>query len=146
MSADETGEARGGNVLSGLLSPLRLPERVITGLEKLTGDVGSIRVDVHRVREQTEPLGDILPALDRLEHALGARLDSLHETIEALEGNESHLNKTVQQLVHELSAMHNTLHGLQDSVKRVTDRLPDQEDDDKRGPLKVARDVLTGND
>lgn len=61
----------------------------------------------------------------------------------ALESEESYLNKTVTGLVGELSDMHQTIHGLRADVERVTDRLPDAEED-KRGPLKVARDVLSG--
>lgn len=133
-------------MVAGLLAPLRLPERAIRALESLAGagaDIAAIREEVTATRKQTEPLAELMPAIARLENNLGSRLDTLHGLVEALEGNESHLNKTVQQLVGELEDMHKTIHGLRADVERVTDRLPD--DDDKRGPMKVARDVLTGN-
>ena len=95
---------------------------------------------LERLREQTEPLAEILPALERLEEGLGARLDGVHDVVVALEGNESHLNKTTRDLVRELSALHATLSDLQDDVQRITDRVPDP---DARGPIQKARDVLT---
>ena len=133
------------SALDGLLAPLRLPERVIKALESLpdaAADLRAIRSELSQVREQTKPLAELLPALERLEQSLGAHLDSLQTTVRALEGNESHLNKTAQQLVRELSGMHETLGSLQDDVQSVTDRLPDPAE--KRGPMQAAKDVLTG--
>ena len=68
------------------------------------------------------------------------RLDALHELITALEGDHSHLNKTVEALGEEIAGMHKTILSLQDDVQSVTDRLPDS----SKGPLEKARDVLTG--
>jgi len=174
MSGDDEREARGGGVMAGLLAPLRLPERAIRALEDLAeaaGNLGAMRDELRRVREQTTPLGDLLPALKSLEKNLGAplrqvleqtkplaellpalerveknlasRLDSMHETVDALQSDASSLNHTMTELARELAAMHKTLSGLKEDVTRITDRLPDPEE--KRGPLKAARDVLTGN-
>ncbi len=74
MSSEESPSGRGGSVLSGLLAPLRLPERVLEALDELR----PMRLELVRVREQTEPLGDLLPALQRLEDHLGARIDAVH--------------------------------------------------------------------
>ncbi len=169
MAADETTSEGGGGVLAGLLAPLRLPERVIDALDSLveaTRELSPIRTElahvrkqteplgellpalerleerIERVREQTEPLGELLPALEHVEEALGTRIESLHELLGALEGPDSYLNKTVAELHGEVSAMHKTLHGLQDDVQSVTDRLPDA----NRGPLQKAHDVLTRGD
>ncbi len=60
MAADETAREGGGGVLAGLLAPLRLPERVIDALDSLAEaarEVGPMRSELTRVREQTEPLG-----------------------------------------------------------------------------------------
>ena len=109
---------------------------------KQTEMVPDVWRTVERISGQAEPLSRLLPALDQLEQRLGSGLDSLHETIVTLEGEESHLNKRVSELVDELHAMHNTIAGLQDDVQRVTDRLPDS---GARGPLETARKVLTGS-
>ena len=161
MSPKETPDDEGAGILSGLLAPLRLPERALAALETLAEtaqNLGPMRSELTRVREQTEPLGelmptlerllkqteplsDLLPALQRLEERLGTRLDSLHGVVVALEGDDSHLNAAVGELHREVAAMHKTLYGLQDDVQRITDRLPDP----SRGPLEKARDVLGGS-
>ena len=175
MSTQKAPENRGGGVLNGVLSPLRLPERALEALESLAGaaqQLGPMRSELTRVREgigplpdlierirtqtesvpavlptveriseQAEPLAEMLPALGHLEKSLGTRLERLHETIVALEGDESHLNRAVEALGEELQAMHNTISGLQDDVQRVTDRLPDP----SKGPLEKTREVLTGS-
>ena len=160
MSPQETPDEGGAGILSGLLAPLRLPERALAALEALVEtaqNLGPMRSELTRVREQTEPLSelmptlerllkqteplsDLLPALQRLEERLGTRLDSLHGVVVALEGDDSHLNAAVGELHREVAAMHKTLSGLQDDVQSVTERLPDA----SRGPLEKARDVLTG--
>ena len=175
MAGDEASRDGGGGLFAGLLAPLRLPERAVEALDVLSGAARGMQSELTRVREQTEPLAglmpaverlikqtepvpdvsrtverireqaeplaQLLPALDSLEDRLGARLDSLHDTIVQLEGEESHLNKSVGALVEELHAMHQTVSGLQEDVQRVTERLPDPD----RGPLEKAKDVLTGS-
>ena len=52
-----------------MLAPLRLPERVIDALDSLAEaarEVGPMRSELTRVREQTEPLAELMPALERL--------------------------------------------------------------------------------
>ncbi len=160
MAADETAREGGGGVLAGLLAPLRLPERVIDALDSLAEaarEVGPMRSELTRVREQTEPLAELMPALERLikqteplsellpaldslKKELGEQLERLQELIVALEGDRSHLNVTANTLVDELVAMHKTVDGLKDEVRSVTERMPDA----SKGPLEKARDVLTG--
>ncbi len=147
-------------MLAGLLAPLRLPERVIDALDSLVDavqELSPVRLELTRVRKQTEslpelmpaierlikqtePLSELLPALDSMTKELREELQQLRELIVALEGNESHLNVTAGKLVDELLAMHKTLDGLQDDVQSVTERLPDP----SKGPLQKAHDVLTG--
>ena len=178
MSPKDTSDEEGGlGLLTGLLAPLRLPERTLDALDVLVeavGNLGPMRSELTRVRKQTEPLGELiptlerllkqtkplgeliptlerllkqteplgelLPALERLEERLGTRLDSVHEVVAALEGEDSHLNTMVADLGRKVGAMHETLSGLQDDVQSVTERLPDA----SRGPLEKARDVLSG--
>ena len=144
MSPHGTQGEQGGGVLARLLAPLRLPERVIDALESLADaapELGAMRSELVRVREQSAPLVELLPALERLEQSLGARVDTLGDVIERLASEESHLNQTVGELAAELEAMHQTIHGLQDHVEKITNHLPDP----GRGPLEKARDALTGS-
>ena len=161
MSQKETPDDGGAGIVSGLLAPLRLPERTLEALDalvKAVGNLGPMRSELTRVRKQTEPLGELIPALERLhkqtkplgelipalerlEESLGTRLDSLNEIVVALEGDDSHLVAAVGGLDRKVSAMHKTLTGLQNDVQSVTDRLPDP----NRGPLEKARDALTGS-
>lgn len=104
-------------------------------------DVSLIRSEVVRIRQQSESLDELLPALNALKQDLGGRLDSLHEIVNGLEGIESDLDTTVAGLVNQLGALHQTVLTLQDDVQRFTDRLPDP---DAPGPLERARDALTG--
>ena len=161
MSPKDTSDEEGGlGLLTGLLAPLRLPERTLDALDVLVeavGNLGPMRSELTRVRKQTEPLGELiptlerllkqteplgelLPALERLEERLGTRLDSVHDVVVALEAEDSHLNTTVADLGREVGAMHKTLSGLQDDVQSVTERLPDA----SRGPLEKARDAFSG--
>jgi len=160
VSAGETARDGGGGMLAGLLAPLRLPERLIDALGSLVEagrELSLVRVELTRVREQTaplaelmpalerlikqtEPLSELLPALESLKKELREELQELRELIVALEGGESHLNVTARKLVDELVAMHKTVDGLQDDVQSVTERLPDA----SKGPFQKAHDVLTG--
>ena len=150
-------------MLSGLLAPLRLPERVLEALDELR----PMRLELVRVRDQTEPLGDLLPALQRLEDHLGTRLDAVHDVVVALESEESHLNATIKEmgakvgdltealapvddrlvtvertvrgLSDELKAIHETINSLKEDIQRITGLSGE------RGVMERARDAITGN-
>jgi len=114
----------------------------LDGLEKsIDSRLDAMGSELVRVREQTASMAEVLPALDRLQEAIVPRLDRLLEVVGDLESNESHLNKRIDDLLRELSAMHETMGALQGDIQRITDRLPDP--GEKRGPLETARDVLT---
>ena len=161
MTQDERS-GRSGSVLAGLLAPLRVPERVLDALDELR----PIRSELTRVREQAEALGELLPALERLQDVLVTQLDGVRDVIVALESRESHLNRTsinlgekvgtlsdvlepvgnrlatmedaVQELKGEMGAIHETLRGVQDDIQRTTGLRGD------RGLMERARDALTG--
>ena len=124
----------GGNVLSGLLAPLRLPERLLRALDELR----PMREELSRVREQTEPLADLLPALQRLEDVLGSRLKAVHASVESVDDHFASIEEALLDLTGEVKAMHETLKGLKDDVQRTTGLRGD------RGVMERARDVLTG--
>lgn len=95
MSSDEPSSGRSGGALAALLASLcAYPSGPLVALDELR----PMRLDLTRVREHTEPLGDVLPALEHLEEVLGARLDAVYDVIVALESDESHLNRTSIEL------------------------------------------------
>ena len=110
--------------------------------ESIREQTDSLLPVAERISEQAEPLAELLPALEGLEGNLGARLDSVHEVVVALESEESYLNKAVKELSNQLQEMHKTISVLQDEVERITERLPDP---NASGPLAKARDALTGS-
>ena len=131
----------GRGALGVLLAPLRLPGQAIEILESLAaavGEVGSIRSELSRVREQTEPLAataqhiahqtddllavaeqlstqaqplvEVIPALERIEEKLTTRLDAVHEVAAALAAEDSHLNKGVRDLGRSVETRFDGLH------------------------------------
>ncbi len=131
-------------LLNGLFSALRLPERVVVAIETVAErleDVRPMRDAVEAIRKQSMDLADLLPALTRMQEDLGGQLERLHECIVELEAVEKALEKRVEGLCEEITAMHATVGGLKGDVERVTERLPDP---NAPGPLERARDVLTG--
>ncbi len=69
MSPKETPDEGDAGILSGLLAPLRLPERTLEALDALVeavGNLGPMRSELTRVRKQTEPLDELIPTLERL--------------------------------------------------------------------------------
>ncbi len=115
-------------MLAGLLAPLRLPERAVEALQELR----PMRQELTRVREQTEPLADLLGALQSLEQELGTRLSAVHDVVTALESDESHLNLTTKELGAKVAV-------LSDVLTPVDDRLVSIE----RAIVALAKDVGT---
>lgn len=169
MSSDRTSAGRGDGVLGSLLAPLRLPERLLGALDTLADsarELGPIRSELSRVGKQTEPLAELLPALRDIETGLGTRLDAVREVVQALESEESHLNRAVSDLSDRVRALNDTLAPVDsrlEALERVTERLSREvgaihetvrgvQNDiqrmsglrGERGPMERARDVLTG--
>ena len=129
------------SIYEALVAPLKLPLRVLESLDladEAAREIRPIHSELAQVREQTKPLAEVPPGIDRLEK----RIESLQGVVGSLEGEESHLNKAVMHLAAELSKINESLTALQDDVERITDRLPDP---DKSGPIAKARDALTGS-
>lgn len=150
-------------MLAGLLAPLRLPERVVEALEELR----PMRLELTRVRRQTEPLAELLPALEQLEQTLSARIAAVQDELAALASEESHLARntselnakvgaisdvvapvgdrlaTMERMIHQLAAdvgaINETVVGVKDDIQRITGLRGE------RGIMERARDVLTGS-
>ncbi len=171
MSTNATSDDQGGGLLSGLLAPLRLPERVLEALDGLAEsvrDLAPIRTELTRIREQTEPLAELHAALERLNEDLGARLDGLRGVVAELESDNSHLNRSTGELGAKVGALHDVLAPLDErlatierttgelagEVKGIHETLAGVKDDiqrttglrGERGLMERARDTLTGGD
>ncbi len=117
--------------LAELLPALeRIEERLTTRLDSLHEVAAALAGEDSHLNKAVGELGDTVES----------RFDTLQEVVTALEDDESHLNKGVRDLGRQLTALHETVTGLQHDVERITDRLPDP----SRGPLEKARDALTG--
>lgn len=141
---DNAEHSAGWDILAGLFSPLRLPERLVVAIEVIAErleDVRPMRAGVEMIRDQSRDLGDMLPALTGMKEDLSGRLDRLHECVLELEEIEAGLDRRVERLCEEITAMHGTVGNLKSDVERITERLPDP---NEPGPLDRARDVLTG--
>ena len=146
MEPNDTARDYGPGLLTGLLSPLRLPERVVSAIEDIAErleDVRPMRENVETIREQSSDLNELLPAMTSMKEDLGGRLDSLHECILELEDIEKGLDMRVGDMCKELTTMRATVEELKGDVERITERLPDP---NAPGPLERARDILTGDD
>jgi len=132
-------------VLTELLAPLRLPERLLEALDELRpmrleltrvrkqteplaellpalqplDELRPMRLELTRVRKQTEPLAELLPALQQLEEVLGARLGTVHEVVAALESDESHLNRTTKELGVKVQALSDVLAPVDDRLATI---------------------------
>ena len=133
MSPKDTPDDGGSGLLAGLLAPLRLPERALDALEGLVeaaGNLGPMRSELTRVREQTEPLGELLPTLEHLEERLVTQLDSLHEQTEplgkllpALEHLEERLSTQLDSLHEQTEPLGKLLPALEQLEERLSTRL-----------------------
>ena len=176
MAAEERSRDGGGGMLAGLLAPLRLPERVIDALESLAEagrEVGPMRSELTRVREQTEPLAELMPAVERLieqtkpvpevlraVQEIRELAQPLSELLPALQSVKDELGeqlKRLQEVIVELegkeSHLNTTAGKLTDELvsmhKTVTGLQKDVQSitnrlpDPNRGPLQKAHDVLS---
>lgn len=116
MPADETEGSRGGGVLKSLLSPLRLPERALEAIDSLASVAHDLLSEVTRVREQTEPLTELVPIAGEIREQaqripevlstaqrISEQAQPLAEVLPALGGVERSLATRVDSL-HELVA------------------------------------------
>ncbi len=126
-----------GGVWGNLLAPLRLPERVLEALDELA-ELRAIRSELTRVREQTEPLGELLPALEGLNEDLGTRLDALHETLAPVDERLATIERTTGELAGEIQALHETLRQVNEDIQRMSGLRGE------RGMAERARDRLVG--
>ncbi len=175
--ADSTGASeepaeRGGGLLSGLMAPLRVPERALEALAGAAGVLGDIRAELIAVREQTEPLAELVPLTREIKAlvapmpvtverisvqaeplaALLPTLDRLERAVvqrlvvthETIEALERH-EATLNDNVEKLGAEIAGLHRTLAELKEDVERITDRLPDQAHGTLEKARDFLTGS-
>lgn len=120
-------------MLTGLLARLRLPERVFDALEELR----TIRIELTRVRKQTEPLEELLPALQNIEEALGNRLQSVHDELTQVREQ----TKPVDDLLPTLERLEEALGSRFDAVHEVVVALESEDSHLNRSTSKLATQV-----
>ena len=157
------------------MAPLRLPERALQALEGLTeaaGTLADLRSDLAAVREQTKPLGELVPltkGIKRQVDSLPAKVDRISGQAEPLEALLPTLERIEQGLEQRLDSLHELigeLEGEESHLNKAVEALGSevaamhktvaglQDDvqsvterlpDASKGPLEKARDVLSGS-
>jgi chromosome segregation ATPase len=145
-SDDTSDETSGGrSVLSGLLAPLRLPERVLEALDELR----PMRLELVRVRKQTEPLGDLLPALQHLEDDLGARIAAVNDELSPVRAELTRVREQTEpvlDLLPALQRLQDVLGTRLDAVHDVVVALESEESHLNRAIKEMATKVATLTD
>ncbi len=157
-----------------LMAPLRIPERVLRALEGLSGaadTLGDIRSELGSMREQNEPLAELVP----LTRQLREQIAPMPPTVERISGQAKPLEELLPALVHleeavveRLEAAQATMEALERDESRLNDqvaklcgevgelqrivsalredveRVTERLPDPAHGPLDKVRDVFTG--
>ncbi|HEV2821208.1 MAG TPA: hypothetical protein VGW11_11955, partial [Solirubrobacteraceae bacterium] len=128
MSSEQTPDDGGAGILSTLLSPVRLPERAIRALESLADagrHLGPMRSELTGVREQTQSLPDLMPAVERLLEQTASLPDVMPAVERLLERTEPvpDLLTVVERIRAEDEPLAELLPALERLEKRITTRL-----------------------
>lgn len=117
------------SIFDTLLTPLRLPGRVVSDVETLASRAGEL---VDGVRA-------LLGAVDRIESRIVA-LESLEGTITTrLDGLRSDLNERMGTVEHEVRSMRPPMDQIACDVQKLEGLLPNAND----GPLTRLKDTLS---
>lgn len=171
VASEKTSGGAHANLLSGLLAPLRLPERALDALAGAAADLSAIRSELSEMRTQTEALAE-LPELTRELRSLiepmpptvgriSAQAEPLEEMLPALDRLEQSVVKRLEATQETMKVIERdearlneqveTLCGEIGDLKRTINGLKDDVEkiterlpDPTHGPLDKVRDVLTG--
>ncbi len=174
VDSEGTSDGPGGNLLSGLIAPLRLPERALQALDALAGAagvLGEIRSELATVREQIEPLAELVPLARGIKRQvdpmpptverISAQAEPLETLLPSLENLERAVverleaaQETMQSLERQESQLNDrveflggeiaTLHQTVSGLQGDVERIIERLPDPTRGTLEKARDALTG--
>ncbi len=171
MASEKTSDSAPAGLLSGLLTPLRLPERTLEALVDAAGALREVRSELSAMREQTAPLGELVPLTEELK-ALVAPMPQTVERISAqaepLDQMLPALERLEQAVVGRLDAAHETMKAIErdeaqlnkqvetlcgeigdlqrtvSGLKGDVERVTERLPDSTHGPLDKVRDALTG--
>jgi archaellum component FlaC len=140
---------RSTGMLDTLLTPLRLPQRVVTEIETIAHAARALSDTVgERLRSIDERAGALVKGLGRMQASLirlENRVDelmSLEATIEQrMDAVRADLNTRMLAIEHELRAMQPTIAQIARDVAKIDQLLPDPD----AGPLARLKDTLTSS-
>ena len=121
MALDKTSESGASGFLSGLLTPLRLPERGVEALIDAAGALREVRSELSAMRAQTEPLGELVP----LTKELKALIVPLPPTVERISAQAQPLDQMLPALERVRSVGLVLPHRFWPRCARRVDRLGD---------------------
>ena len=173
VPSEKTTTGAGANLPSGLLAPLRVPERALEALVNAAGALREVGSELSAMREQTEPLGELVP----LTKELKALVEPMPPTVERISGQAEPLQDLLPALVRLEEAVVGRLEAAQETMKAIkrdearlneqvenlcseigdvkgtistlkddVERITERLPDPSHGPLDKVRDVLTGRD
>ncbi len=134
-------------MLGALLTPLRLPGRVVTDIETLSRTLLSLqKTTLRHLPSIDDRAGELVKQLDTLQASVNRlevqvdRLMGLESTIEdRMEDLRKDLNMRMTAVEHEVGAMRPPLDQMANDVQKVVKLLPDPND----GPLTRLKDTLS---
>lgn len=133
--------------MGALLTPLRLPGRMVTDIETLSRGVLSLQKTTQRhLPSIDDRAGELVKQLDTLQASVNRlevqidQLMGLESTIEErMEDLRGDLNKRMGAVEHEVRAMRPPMDQMANDVQKVVKLLPDPND----GPLTRLKDTLS---
>jgi len=144
---NDSASERPEGVLGALLTPLRLPGRMVTDIETLSRAVLSLQKTTQRhLPSIDDRAGELVKQLDTLQASVNRlevqvdQLMGLESTIEErMEDLRGDLNKRMMAVEHEVRAMRPPMDQMANDVQKVVKLLPDPND----GPLTRLKDTLS---
>ncbi len=170
MAQREESDA-GGSLLSGLMAPLRVPERAFDALAGAADALNDIRSELRAMRKQNEPLAELVPLTRELQAQIGPMpptVERISRQAEPLEDLLPALMRLEQSVVERLEATQQTMEAIERDEARLNEqvrklcgdigtlqetvaglkgdveRMTDRLPDPTHGPLDKVRDALTG--
>ena len=173
VASEKTSDRAAASLLSGLLAPLRVPERALEALADAAGALREVRSELSAMRKQTEPLGELVP----LTRELKGIVEPMPPTVERISGQAEPLEDLLpalvrleQAVVGRLEAAHETMKAIERDEARLNEQvetlcgeigdlqrtvsglkgdveqITERLPDPTHGPLDKVRDALTGRD
>ena len=121
----DTSDGAGGSLLSGLIAPLRMPERALDALDAFSGAAAAladIRSELSTMREQNEPLAELVPLTKEIKAQIGPMpptVERISRQAEPLESLLPALERLEQAVVGRLEATQETMKAIERDEARL---------------------------